>query len=146
MKNPTIIQFDTDEHYLTVTDLLLTSWDTKLAGKATDVVSATKLFEEIKTGKLKPDIAIIDAYMGKSEEDGENIAKKLREVLPNIKIISFSTFETKWGDKNPLKGLKDTNNTLVKSLSELIGEEFKFSNVTEKNAPKEGQEYTGSRD
>lgn len=136
-KEKIIIQFDPDEHYFVVTDLILGSWGMELQGKAKDSHSSLMLVERIEKKELKPDVAIIEAYMGKSEEDGMKIAKRLRELNPEIVIIGFSTFETEsWADIEAIKGLKDSTKRITDVLSGVTGNQYSISNAGEQNRDK----------
>ncbi len=132
MKN--VIIFDPDDFYITMIDLILDQMDLELVGSAFNLDSSKKLFERIIQRKIKPDIAIIEAHMGKSEYDGQKIAEKLRKILPKIKIIGFSTYQTQhWADEEAMKGLKDNNASILQILSKLTGKEYKFENTTDQN-------------
>ncbi|HEX9804790.1 MAG TPA: hypothetical protein VGA67_03845 [Candidatus Dojkabacteria bacterium] len=137
-KKLSIIQFDSDDHYFTVIDLILSTWGMELAGKAFSPNSATRLFERIQKGEIKPDIAIVEADMGKSEEDGKKISAKLRDAAPGIKIIGFSVIEnSEWSDYEAIKGLKDTNKVITDILSKVTGNEYKISNTEDGKVPEE---------
>lgn len=132
MSNKVVVQFDPDDHYFTVTDLILSTWGMKLTDTAHNLGSATRIVSKIEKGKLKPDIAIIESYMTKSEQDGKKIAEKLKKLLPEITIVGFSTFETnEWADHEAIKGLKDSNKIITDILSDIIGKEYKLSNGVE---------------
>ncbi len=127
-----IIQFDPDDYYFTVTDLILSTWELSLAGSAHNLKTSTKIVEKITKGELRPSIAIVEAYMGSSEEDGKKISEKLRELVPDIIIIGFSTFETAdWADYEAIKGIKDNTKTLIQILSKVTGLEYVGSNVAD---------------
>lgn len=142
MSNESIIMFDPDTHYFTVIDLILASWGMELSGVAHNEPKAVEIVKEIEAGKLKPTIAIIEAHMGKSENDGEKIAKKLRELVKDIKIIGFSTYETaEWADEEAIKSLRDQTKTITTSLSKVLKKEYSLSNVTDENRPEDPIEY-----
>lgn len=131
-KNLQIIQFDPDDFYITMLDLILYNFDIELAGSAHNLETSKALVDKIQQKKLTPDIAIIEAHMGKSEYDGDKIAAKLRELVPDIKIIGFSTYETKeWADIQAIKTLKDPGESIIKTLEELTGQAFEVSNQDE---------------
>lgn len=125
-----IIQFDPDDYYFTVTELVLSSWDLSLAGHAHNLNTSKDLVEKIISGKIKPTVAIVEAYMGNSEEDGKKIATRLREIAPDIKIIGFSTFESaEWADHEAIKGIRDNSKTLIQILSKVTGLDYAISNI-----------------
>jgi len=127
-----IIQFDPDDFYITAMNLVLESMGLKVDHYALNQYSTDELLKRIEKGEIKPDIALIEAHMGISEFDGKKIAERLKKAVPKIKIIGFSTYETKeWADKEALKSLKDNNATIIKALTELTGREYAISNVKE---------------
>ncbi|KKQ36081.1 MAG: hypothetical protein US52_C0009G0003 [candidate division WS6 bacterium GW2011_GWA2_37_6] len=131
-KNDTlqIIQFDPDDFYITMVNLVLYNMGTELAGSAFDLETSKTLVDKITRKEIKPEIAIIEAHMGKSEYDGDKIAAKLKELVPEIKIIGFSTYETeKWSDIQAMKTLKDTDKSIIKALEGATGLTFENSNV-----------------
>ncbi len=129
-KDISIIQFDPDDFYITFIDLLLDNWNTKLSGYAYNLESSIELIKKIEGKRIKPDVAIIEAHMGKSEFDGQKIAERLRSLVPDIKIIGFSTYETnQWADIEAIKSLKDTKATIISAISEVTGVEYEISNV-----------------
>lgn len=131
-KKPQIIIFDPDDFYHTTVELILDTWGIELTDKAHNLASSKQIIDKILKKKVKPDIAIVEAHMGKSEFDGDKIAAKLRELVPKIKILGFSTYETdKWADKQAIKSLKDNTSTLILALSDLTGLEYEISNVKE---------------
>ena len=125
-----IIQFDPDDYYITVVDLILSVWGLKLCQYAKGYKSIAKIFENIKSKKLpKIDIAIIESYIGRSEKDGFNIATKLREIFPDIRIIGYSTMSTsEWADYEAIKGLKDSQKKITDILAKLTGNEYLLKN------------------
>lgn len=124
-----IIQFDPDDFYITLVDLLLDQWGIQHAGSAHNLHTSKEIVSKIESGELKPDIAIIEAHMGKSEYDGQKIAEKLRELVPGIQIVGFSTYETaQWADFEAIKTLKDSEATIIKILSKITGLEYEITN------------------
>lgn len=129
-KDISIIQFDPDDFYITFIDLLLDNWKMKLTGYAYNLETSTELIKRIEGKRIKPDVAIIEAHMGKSEYDGQKIAERLKSLVPDIKIIGFSTYETnQWADIEAIKSLKDNKATIISALSEVTGVEYEISNV-----------------
>lgn len=129
-KSPTIILFDPDDFYATMLSLILDNMGLELSAFAHDLDSSKSLVEKIEKKQVKPDIAIIEGFMGKSESDGEKIAQRLKELVPDLKIIGFSTLETKkWADEQAIKTLKDNNETIILALEKLTGEKFQTSNI-----------------
>lgn len=129
IKDPIIIQFDPDDFYITLVDLVLDHWHISHAGSAFNLETATNLVQKIQQKEIKPNIAIVEAHMGKSEYDGQKIAEKLRELVPDIKIVGYSTYETKqWADMEAIKSLKDNSATIIKTLSEITGLEYEITN------------------
>ncbi len=125
-----IIQFDPDDFYITLLDLILDHWGIKHTGSAHNLHTSKELVKQIETGHIKPNIAIIEAHMGKSEFDGQKIAERLRELVPGIQIIGFSTYETKqWADYEAIKTLKNSEASIIKTLSKLTGWEYEISNA-----------------
>ncbi len=130
IKDPVIIQFDDDDSFFTVVELIAYNMDLKIAGKAKNIEQARGLIHKIESGELKPDIAIIANYLGNGFQDGELLTKKLKAIYPSIKVISYVTDpETNWGDYLAIKGSKVPSQTLTMSLCELTGKEFKASNI-----------------
>jgi len=131
-KDLQIIQFDPDDFYITAIDLILTQLGLGLKGSAYDLETSKRLIDRITKKELLPNVAIIEAHMGKSEFDGEKIAQKLKELIPKIKIIGLSTYETKdWADIQAIKSLKNQEESIVKALEEITGETFEISNMSD---------------
>ena len=127
---PVILQFDDDENFFTVTDLICFNMGLKLASTAKNIEQARGMIKQIESKQLNADIAIIANYLGNSFEDGSLLAKKLKLICPSIKIIAYVTDpETNWGDMVALKGSKNATQTLTMALSELTGKSFKLSNI-----------------
>jgi|PlaIllAssembly_1097288.scaffolds.fasta_scaffold364476_2 lipid A disaccharide synthetase len=131
-KEPVIIQFDEDESFFTVVDLICFNMDLKLAARAKNIEQARHLVKQIETKVLKPDIAIISDYLGNSFDDGMLLTKKIKSLNPQIKVIAYVTDpEIQWGDILAIKGSKSADRTLTMALTELTGKTFKASNITE---------------
>jgi len=130
MQNPVIIQFDEDDSYFMVVEMICFNMGLEMGPKASSIDESRKLVREIENKKLLPDIAIIASYLGYDFTDGEKLAIKLKEIAPNIKIIAYSTDpETSWGDYLAVKSGLDQSKSLVSILSELTGKTFKTSNI-----------------
>lgn len=131
-KSPTIIQFEPDENYITIVDLIGYEMDFKVIRIARSVKKARKLFHDIEQGRVKPDIAIVSAYLSRNHKDGAEVATKLRELVPAIKIISYSVApDIEWGDIHAIKSPKDNHQTITLALEELTGLKYADSNVLE---------------
>ena len=65
-----------------------------------------------------------------SFNEGEKLAKKLREVVPGIKIIAYTEIDDeKFGDELAIKSGTNTEVTLISALNKLTKKNFKASNV-----------------
>ncbi len=134
IENPQIIQFDRDDQYLTIVDLVAFNMDLQIVERASSFASADKVFEKIQKKIINPNIAIVSSYLGESTTDGEKIAAKLRELVPGIYIIAYSIIDDiTWGDRLVPKSPTETTMTIVKALEEVTGKTFKGSNVTDEN-------------
>ena len=66
---------------------------------------------------LAVNVAIVDGELNHGPEDGEIVATALREKIPNIKIICFSSKPHDWGDVNLIKfGNTSRLNEVIASL------------------------------
>jgi hypothetical protein len=132
MQNPVIIQFDEDDSYFMVVEMICFNLGLTLQKTASSIDGARAIIKEIEAKKIKPDIAIIASYLGYDFSDGEKLAVKLKEIAPEIKIIAYSTDpETNWGDFLAVKSGLDQSKSLVNILCEITGKEFKASNIKE---------------
>ena len=132
MENPVIIQFDDDDNYFTVVEIMGYNMDFKVAACAQSIDATRKVISKIESKQLQPDIAIISNYLGYNFDDGSKLAKKLREIAPKIKIIAYVTDpETTWGDYVALKGAREQEKTLVAILEKITGKVFVTSNIKE---------------
>ena len=132
MQNPVIIQFDEDDSYFMVVEMICFNLGLEVGPKAQSIEESRKIVRDIEDKKLKPDIAIVANYLGYDFSDGEKLATKLKEIAPEMKIIAYSTDkETNWGDYLAVKSGLDQSKSLVQILCELTGKEFKTSNIKE---------------
>lgn len=130
IKDPVIIQIDDDENYLTIGDLLCYNMGLSISARARTINEAKEIIARIQAGRLKPDIAIISSMIEVDLNDGMKLAKKLRELVPTIKIIAYSLDkEDDWGDIIAVKTTKESKDSLISALEELTGHSFKFSNL-----------------
>lgn len=124
-----IVQFDGEENYHTVVDLILFMMGIDIVERASSINSAKKVFEKIEAGKIKPNVAIVSAFLQKDHKDGEQVAKKLRELIPDIKIIAYTVLDdVEWGDYLAIKTTQDQEKGLIKILEEISGKEYRFDN------------------
>lgn len=126
---PVIIQFESDENYITVADLICFNMDLNISHVARNVAEAKQFIEQIGKQKLKPDIAIVCNVLLRNLNEGRQLAKKLREVRPQLKIIAFSEIpDIDWADELAIKSGKDNEHTLITALHKLTKKEFKSKN------------------
>lgn len=119
-----IVHFDPEKHYITVTKIILSTNNLDLAGSASSRGKMKKLLNSILKGKIKPKVAILEAHLGKTFEDGEKLAERLRAAVPDIKIIGYSTLSTQdWADIEVIKS-KEEGTSITKALEELSGKKF----------------------
>ena len=129
-ENPVIIQIDEDENYLTIGELICFNMGLTISAKAKSIIEAKEIITRIEAKRLKPDIAIISSMIELNLDDGMKLTKKLREIVPEIRIIAYTTdAEANWGDKLALKTSKDSKETLIRALEEYTKHSFKFSNL-----------------
>jgi CheY-like chemotaxis protein len=121
-KPKVIIQFDSEEFYRAVVDLILSDNGMGLTATASNKTQTEELLGKIKRGELKPDLAIIDSMLENTHEEGAKIAAALKSVAPDVKIIAYTIIpEQDWADYVAIKSNKDPNHTLIKGLEELYG-------------------------
>jgi hypothetical protein len=129
-EKPVIIQFESDENYMTVADLICYNMGLEVAAKANSIQAARELIAKIEKKELNPDIAIVSSVIENNFSEGEKLAKKLREIAPELKIIAFTELEDeKFGDKLALKSGASLQDTLIAALHDLTGHDFNGSNV-----------------
>ena len=78
MNEPIIIQFDDDENFFTVVDLICFNMGLKLNSTAKNIEQARSIIKRIESKQLKPDIAIIGDYLGNNNYESavKNILQK----------------------------------------------------------------------
>lgn len=134
-QNPCILQFDDDDNYFTVTEIIFFNMGLTMEARGQNITETRKIISDIEAKKMKPDIAIIANYLGNDFEDGRKLAKKLKEIAPAVKIIAYVTdSETDWGDYLAIKSGNDQNNSLIKILEELTGKHFETSNIKDSDS------------
>lgn len=128
IKDPKIVQFDGDDNYHTILDLVCFKMELDVVEHAWSQGSADKVFEKIAKGEIKPNIAIISSYLYNDHEDGEKILTKLKAQIPDIFIISYSIIpDLEWGDKNAVKGAEGEK-SLISILESISGKKYPLSN------------------
>ncbi len=81
--------------------------------------SREEALEKIAEAEAKViNVAVIDGNLGSGPNDGPEIAKALKEKIPEVKVISFSGELVSWGDFNPHEPSDITN--LGKVISQAI--------------------------
>lgn len=122
--------FDGEENYHTVVDLVCFNMDLEIQEHSKSIASAKKIFEKIEKGTLKPDIAIVAGFLEKDHEDGEKIVKRLKELVPDIKIIAYSILDdADWGDIHALKTTQDMDSSIMHVLEQMTDKTFKTTNA-----------------
>jgi hypothetical protein len=130
--NSIIIQFDDDDNYHTVADLICYNLGLKISKFVSNLNEADQLLQSIKSGKLKPNIAIVSDSLGKNFLDGGYIFDKLKEIDKNIIVIAFTIDpECKWGDIKAMKSQNEPVDTLTIALNNIFSN--KFSQKEEQN-------------
>lgn len=129
-ENLCILQFDDDDNYFAVTEIIFFNMGLEMTARAQTIAETRDLISKIEAKKLKPDIAIVANYLGNNFEDGRKLSKKLKEIVPEVKIIAYVVdSETEWGDYIAIKSGTDAKNSLITILSELTGKQFTSSNI-----------------
>lgn len=129
-KEALIIQFDTDSFYHETLELVLYNMgiDPTKKVRVLDKEGVRSTVKDIEAKKIKPDVVIVDTYMGINNEDGSKIAAKIREFSPDIKIVGYAIMETnEWSDYEIIKSNRDAEKTVVKVMEEVLGLEFNSS-------------------
>jgi hypothetical protein len=127
---PVIIQVDDEENYLIIGDLVCYNMGLAIAAKAKNIIEAKEIIARVEAKRLKPDIAIITSMLEVDIDDGKKFAKKLRELVPGVKIIAYTHDpEANWGDKLAIKSSKDAKDSLISALEEYTQHKFKFTNI-----------------
>lgn len=104
--------------------------DLEVSRHANSIKSARRIFADIEDGKLKPTIAIVASFLERDHRDGSIVAKKLREIAPDIKIIGYTVIEDEdWYDELAVKSNRNPEKTVIDVLARLTRHSFKSSNV-----------------
>ncbi len=134
-KDQVLVQFDFDENYATVVDLICFNLGIDSGKYFRNNADAEKYLMIMSREKNYPDIALISSYLGKGSQDGRNLAEKLRQISPNTKIIAYTADdEADWGDYLAIKSSDGQEHSLIAILSKLTGKEFNFDNSKLKTA------------
>ena len=127
---PVIIQFDEDDSYYMVLEMICYNMELKVSAFANNIENTRKVIKDIESKKIQPTIAVIANYLGNDFFDGEKLCKKLKELVPDIKVIAFVTDkETTWGDYQAIKSGLDQSKSLLSILETLTGKKFVTTNV-----------------
>jgi len=130
MENPIIIQFDEDDSYFMVLDLICYNMGLQINSFASNIDQARNIIKRIESKEITPQIAVIADYLGNDFLDGEKLCKKLKEISPDIKVIAFVTDpEITWGDYKAIKSGKSQTETLVGIIEEITGKKFNTTNL-----------------
>ena len=133
-KDPVLVQFDFDENYATVVDLICYNLGINSGKYFNNNADAEKYLMIVNKDKDFPDIALISSYLGKTHEDGQILAKKLKEISPKTVVIAYTADdEAKWGDHLAIKSSDGQEHSLIAILSKLTDKEFNFDNSKGKN-------------
>lgn len=131
-----VVQFDSEQYYLEVVNLMLFGTDIEVIGTAVGKQNAVGLLSKVKSGDLTPDLAIIDTELEMEHTEGEKVAGKLKEFTPNIKIIAYTILkdeEFPWADYIAIKSNRDPARTIAKTLSEITGAEIAENNQVDRS-------------
>lgn len=129
MKSPVLVQFDHDDNYATVVDLICYNMGIDSGKYFNNVKDAEKYLMIMEKEKAFPDIAIISSYLGKSSHDGESLAKKIKEISPNTVVIAYTVDdEANWGDYLALKSSDGNDKSLIAILQKLTKASFNYDN------------------
>jgi len=132
-KDPVIVQFDYDENYATVVDLICFNLGIDSGKYFRTLKDANTYLMLIEKSKEFPDIALITNYLGRGSTDGEEIAKKLKEISPKTIIIAYTEDdEADWGDHLALKSSDGDDKSLIALLEKLTKTSFNYDNSQSK--------------
>ena len=125
MKNPVIVQFESDPFYKAALDLILFQAGIQLGPVANDIKSTKSILSKIKSGALKPDVAIVDTQIQNNHFEGEKIAKRIREFSPKTKVVAYSIMDDiEWADYVAIKSNLDQERTIITALSSALNTEI----------------------
>jgi hypothetical protein len=134
-KDPVLVQFDFDENYATVVDLICFNLDINSGKYFRNNTDAEKYLSIISKEKNYPDIVLISSYLGKSSLDGKTLAEKIKKLSPDTIVIAYTADdEADWGDFLAIKSSDGQEHSLIAILSKLTGKEFNFDNSKLKTA------------
>lgn len=132
-ENPVIVQFDEDENYNTVLELICFGMGLKISAFGKTIAETRSILDRIQRKEIKPDIAIITSMLEVDLNDGRKLEKKLKELVPSIKTIAYSVDpEVDWGDFKAVKSAKDNTGSIIAVLEQLTGKKYKYNNLEEK--------------
>lgn len=127
-ENPVIIQFETDDYYQHILDLVLYNMGLDSAVKVKSIDENKAMFKRIESKNIVPDVVVIDTYMKNDNEDGRKIADRIRQISPNTKIVGYSIMQTnEWADFEIIKTNRDVEKTIIKVLEQVLEREFNYS-------------------
>jgi hypothetical protein len=118
-----IVQFDSELHYITAVDIILSSVGLKVSDYALGKGQAERLIQKLQAGKEVPELAIIDTLIDRHHQEGSHIAKLLKQLYPEIKIIAYTILAEEkpdWADFHAVKSLRDPSKTIAKALGEAL--------------------------
>lgn len=119
MSQPVIVQFESESYYIQVANMILYPFGFELKASAIGKDKAVNLLQRIGQKEIAPDIAIVETMIDASHDEGEKIAKKLREISPATKIVAYTTIkdeEIPWADAVAVKFQRDPSRTLIEAL------------------------------
>jgi ribosome-binding protein aMBF1 (putative translation factor) len=129
-KDFVIIQFDEDDSYNMVLEMICFNMGLKVSAYARNIDETRNIIKRIEAKTLTPQIAVIANYLGYDFFDGEKLTKKLKELVPDIKVIAYVTdLETTWGDYLAIKSGQEQSKSLVSIIEQLTGKKFIASNL-----------------
>lgn len=120
---PIIVQFDSESYYRSVADLILYPADLQVNYFAYNWKTANSLISLIAAEKIPVDIAIIDTILEHNNDEGAELAGKIKAAAPNVKIIAYTILndeELPWADYIAIKSNLNPNQTLIKGFNQLL--------------------------
>lgn len=119
---PIIIQFDSEYYYRSVADLILFKADLSVTYFAYNWKMANALISNIAMSKIPVTLAIIDTILEHNNDEGAEIAAKVRAAAPGVKIMAYTIDDepVTWADYVAIKSNLNPNQTLLKGLNQLL--------------------------